>query len=147
METHFGDLITMEGSVLMGNSGGGTATYYTACLEHRFDGFMPSCALCTYRDSIVNIHHCTCNYVPRIARYFDMGDLAVMIAPKKLVVVSGKEDDIFPLFGVHEVYGEIERLYEAADAADHCALVEGEGGHRFYADDAWPVMKKLLRNK
>jgi hypothetical protein len=76
-----------------------------------------------------------------------MGDLAVMIAPKKLVVVSGKEDDIFPLFGVHEVYGEIARLYEAADAADHCALVEGEGGHRFYADDAWPVMKKLLRNK
>ncbi len=147
METHFGDLITMEGSVLMGNSGGGTATYYTACLEHRFDGFMPSCALCTYRDSIVNIHHCTCNYVPRIARYFDMGDLAVMIAPKKLVVVSGTEDDIFPLFGVHEVYGEIARLYEAADAADHCALVEGEGGHRFYADDAWPVMKKLLRNK
>lgn len=147
METHFGDLITMEGSVLMGNSGGGTATYYTACLEHRFDGFMPSCALCTYRDSIVNIHHCTCNYVPRIARYFDMGDLAVMIAPKKLVVVCGKDDNIFPLHGVRETFGIIGTLYEASDAPDGCALVVGEGGHRFYADDAWPVMKELLRNK
>ena len=147
METHFGDLITMEGSVLMGNSGGGTATYYTACLEHRFDGFMPSCALCTYRDSIVNIHHCICNYVPRIARYFDMGDLAVMIAPKKLVVVCGKDDNIFPLHGVRETFGIIGTLYEASDAPDGCALVVGEGGHRFYADDAWPVMKKLLRNK
>ena len=147
METHFGDLITMEGSVLMGNSGGGTATYYTACLEHRFDGFMPSCALCTYRDSIVNIHHCICNYVPRIARYFDMGDLAVMIAPKKLVVVCGKDDNIFPLHGVRETFSIIGTLYEASDAPDGCALVVGEGGHRFYADDAWPVMKELLRNK
>ena len=145
VEAHFSDLVTLRGSVLMGNSGGGTATYYTACLEHRFEGFMPSCALCTYGDSIVDIHHCTCNYVPRIARCFDMGDLAAMIAPKKLTVVCGEEDDIFPLFGVREVYAEIERLYAAAGAPGHCALVVGHGGHRFYADDAWPVMKALLK--
>ena len=144
IEAHFGDRITMEGSVLMGNSGGGTATYYTACLEHRFDAFMPSCAVCTYHDSIVVTHHCTCNYIPRIARSFDMGDLAVMIAPKKLVVVCGKEDDIFPIHGVRETFGIIETLYAASDAAGKCALVVGDGGHRFYADDAWPVMKGLL---
>lgn len=147
METHFGDLVTMEGSVLMGNSGGGTATYYTACLEHRFDGFMPSCALCTYRDSIVNIHHCTCNYIPRIARAFDMGDLAVMIAPKKLVVVSGNQDNIFPIHGVRETYGIIETLFAASGVPENCALVVGGEGHRFYADQAWPVMKKLLRGE
>lgn len=144
IETHFGDLITMKGSVLMGNSGGGTATYYTACLEHRFDGFMPSCAVCTYHDSIVVTHHCTCNYVPGIARHFDMGDLAVMIAPKKLVVVCGKDDGIFPLHGVKETFGIIEGLYAASDAPKNCALVIGHEGHRFYADAAWPVMKGLL---
>lgn len=147
MEAHFGDLITMKGSVLMGNSGGGTATYYTACLEHRFDGFMPSCALCTYRDSIIDIHHCTCNYIPRIARYFDMGDLSVLIAPNKLVIVSGAEDPIFPIGGVREVYAEIERLYAASGAEGSCALVVGQSGHRFYADDAWPVMKALLNKE
>ena len=144
MEAHFSDLVTLKGSVLMGNSGGGTATYYTACLEHRFDGFMPSCALCTYRDSIIDIHHCTCNYVPRIARFFDMGDLAVLIAPKKLVIVSGEEDPIFPLSGVREVYGIMDSLYKASGAEGGCALVVGKGGHRFYADDAWPVMKAML---
>ena len=144
IEAHFADLITMKGSVLMGNSGGGTATYYTACLEHRFDGYMPSCAVCTYHDSIVSIHHCTCNYVPGIARYFDMGDLAVMIAPKKLVVVCGKDDDIFPLPAVRETFGIIKGLYTASDAPDNCALVIGHEGHRFYADAAWPVMKGLL---
>ncbi len=144
VETHFGDSITMKGSVLMGNSGGGTATYYTACLEHRFDGFMPSCAVCTYHDSIVALHHCICNYIPGIARSFDMGDLAVMIAPKNLVVVCGREDGIFPIDGVKETYGIIEGLYAASEAAGHCALVVGESGHRFYADAAWPVMKGLL---
>lgn len=144
VETHFADIITLDQSVLVGNSGGGTTTYYAACLEHRFAGFMPSCAVCTYRDSIVNIHHCACNYVPGIMKYFDMGDLAVMMAPKKLVVVCGEKDDIFPLHGVRETFGIISGLYEAAGAGDQCALVIGEGGHRFYADAAWPVMHRLL---
>ncbi len=145
IEAHFSDLVTLKGSVLMGNSGGGTATYYTACLEDRFEGFMPSCAVCTYRDSIVAVHHCPCNYVPGIAKYFDMGDLAVMIAPKKLVVVCGKDDNIFPLHGVNETFGIIQKLYAGVDADDNCALIVGGAGHRFYADDAWPVMQKLLK--
>ena len=73
-----------------------------------------------------------------------MGDLAVMIAPKKLVVVCGKDDDIFPLHGVKETFGIIEDLYKASGEPDGCALVVGEGGHRFYADDAWPLMKEML---
>lgn len=144
IETHFADSITLQGSVLMGNSGGGTATYYAACLEHRFDGFMPSCAVCTYRDSIVAVHHCPCNYVPRIAEYFDMGDLAVLIAPKKLVIVCGKDDNIFPLNGVNETFDIVKKLYKGAGVPDNCALIVGYAGHRFYANEAWPVMKELL---
>ena len=144
VEAHFADIVTMKGSVLTGNSGGGTTTFYTACMEHRFDGFMPSCAVCTYRDSIIDLHHCTCNYIPNIASWFDMGDLAILIAPKKLVVVCGQHDDIFPLEGVRETFSIAQRLYRASGAEDACALVIGEGGHRFYADAAWPVMKRLL---
>ena len=145
IETHFADTVTLKGSVLMGNSGGGTATFYTACLEHRFDGFMPSCAISTYHDSIIALHHCTCNYIPRIAQYFDMGDLAILIAPKKLVVVCGAHDEIFPLHGVHKMFDIMKDLYRASGAEDACALVVGAEGHRFYADDAWPVMHRLLK--
>ncbi len=144
IEANFADTITLENSILMGNSGGGTTTYYTACLEHRFAGFMPSCAVCTYRDSIVAVHHCPCNYVPRIAEYFDMGDLALLIAPKKLVIVCGKDDSIFPLHGVNETFEIVKKLYAGMGVADNCALVVGYAGHRFYANEAWPVMKALL---
>ena len=128
----------------MGNSGGGTATYYAACMEPRIKVAMPSCAVCTYKDSIGAMEHCTCNYIPGIARYVDMGDLALMIAPRKLVVVAGKEDPIFPAKGVQESYDTIEKIYAAAGAPENCTLIWGEGGHRFYAKQGWAVFDKMM---
>lgn len=139
------DFIDKDNINLMGNSGGGTATYYAACIDERIRLAMPSCAVCTYKHSIAAMEHCVCNFIPNIANYFDMGDLAGLIAPRRLVVVNGINDDIFPNDGVLESYEIIKKMYEAAGAHDRCALVTGNGGHRFYADDAWPVAKKLMK--
>ena len=138
------DFIDKEKIVLMGNSGGGTATLYAAALDERIALAMPSCAVCTYKDSIAAMPHCVCNFVPNIANYFDMGDIGGLIAPRKLIVVNGKEDDIFPEAGVREAYSEIERLYRVAGVSENAALVTGDGGHRFYADDSWPVVHKMM---
>lgn len=137
------DFFDKDNIMLMGNSGGGTATYYAACIDERIKLAMPSCAVCTYKASIGALFHCACNFIPNIASYFDMGDLAGLIAPRKLIVVNGREDDIFPDEGVRESYELIEKLYKAAGAANSCTLVTGEGGHRFYADAAWAVLHKM----
>ncbi|MDR1630168.1 MAG: alpha/beta hydrolase family protein [Oscillospiraceae bacterium] len=129
---------------LMGNSGGGTTTFYTACLDERIVLAMPSCAVCTYDASIAAMRHCACNFVPRIREYFNMGDLAGLVAPRKLIVVAGKEDRIFPLHGVLESYETVKKMYEAAGATGNCRLVLGEGGHRFYAAQSWPVFHGLF---
>ncbi|MBQ7921404.1 MAG: alpha/beta hydrolase, partial [Clostridia bacterium] len=145
VEEKFSDIATLEGSVCVGNSGGGTATYYIACLEDRFSAYMPSCALCSFRDSIIAMQHCICNYVPGIGKYFEMGDLAMMIAPKKLVVVSGLHDNgCFPIHGAKAAFEIVQKCYKAAGAPDNCVQVIGEEGHRFYADAAWPVMHAML---
>ena len=138
------DFVDTDNICLMGNSGGGTATYYTACLEERIKLAMPSCAVCTYKHSIAAMEHCVCNFIPGIANYFDMGDLAGMIAPRALIVVNGINDPIFPDEGVRESYEIIKEMYKAAGAEDRCALVTGNGGHRFYADPSWPVVHKML---
>ena len=127
----------------VGNSGGGTITYFAACLDERIGIAMPSCYVCTWRDSIAAIDHCECNYIPGILRYFDIGDLACLIAPRPLIVVAGREDRIFPLPGVEEAYATIRDIYRTGGAADRCRLVVGEGGHRFYADLAWTVFRDL----
>ena len=87
--------ITFGGdAIFTGNSGGGTATIYASALLENIKVSMPSCALCTYKDSIGAMHHCTCNFVPNIAIDFDMGDLCGLIAPRKLIVVSGGQQGI-----------------------------------------------------
>ena len=53
----------------MGNSGGGTATYYAACMDERIKIAIPSCAVCTFIESIGIIRHCSCNYIPNMAKY------------------------------------------------------------------------------
>ena len=120
-----------------GNSGGGTATYYAAAMDERIKVAMPSCAVCTYKSSICNIYHCVCNYIPRISKFMEMGDVAAAIAPRKLIVINGKEDKIFPQAGVEECFATIKSIYTAAGVADNCALVTGQSGHRYYAAEAW----------
>ena len=79
-----------------------------------------------------------------VAKYFDMGDMAVMIAPKQMVIVSATEDEWFPLDGAKKAFEQVKEIYRAAGAEDKCAMVVGEGPHRFYAGLAWPVVFELL---
>jgi len=120
----------------MGNSGGGTATWYAAALEPRLSGAMPSCSICSYDRSIGDMSHCSCNYVPGIRQWFEMGDLAGLIAPRPLVVVAGKDDRIFPIDATRETFALIQKYYAAAGTPDACRLYVGAEGHRFYAE-AW----------
>ncbi len=134
--------IDTDNIAIMGNSGGGTATYYTTCVEPRIAAAMPSCAFCTIKDSIFAMHHCQCNYIPGYLKYFEMQDLALLIAPRPLVIVCGREDPIFPLHGVKAGYEEVKAIYDKLGASENLTLVIGDGGHRFYAPQGWAELKK-----
>lgn len=144
IEEHLSDYIDTQKIICMGNSGGGTTTFYAACYDERISLAMPSCAVCSYDDSIMAMYHCPCNFVPNIRKYFDMGDLGGLIAPRPLVVVCGDKDPIFPLHGVKKSFETIQKAYEKFGNKGNCQLVIGNGGHQFYPDDAWPVANKLL---
>ncbi len=123
--------------VCTGNSGGGTATYYLACLDERITVAAPSCSICSYEASIAAMPHCMCNHIPGVRKHFEMGDLAGLIAPRKLVIAAGRLDDIFPAEGTEKNFEAIKYVYECAGAPDACALLFGEGGHLNYADLLW----------
>ncbi len=139
------DCIDDADIMITGNSGGGTTAFYCACIDERIKYTVPSCSICTYKASIVNIEHCGCNYIPSVARYFDMGDLAGLIAPRGLIIASGENDKIFPIEGVIETFEIAKKLYKAADAENKVKHIIGSGGHRYYADlsfDALEAMRK-----
>jgi len=135
--------VEREGIACTGNSGGGTATYYLACMDERIALAAPSCAVCTYEASIAAMPHCMCNHIPGSRKYFEMGDLACLIAPRRLIVAAGREDKIFPLDGVEKTYDVIARIYRAAGAEGNCALVVGDGGHLNWADLIWAKAEEM----
>lgn len=133
-----------ERIICVGNSGGGTSTYYAACLDERIKVAIASCAVCTFKDSICAMPHCVCNFIPDIAKYMDMGDMAAAIAPRKLIVVNGEKDNIFPKSGVMQAFATIKKVYAAAGVSENCALVTGEEGHRFYKEKAWNRFDEMV---
>ena len=125
---------------VMGNSGGGTISLFSAALLARVRWAMPSCFFCTFRDSIMSIYHCMDNYVPNLYLWAEMPDVMGLFAPKPVVCVAGEEDPIFPVAAVRRAFKHLKGIYGAAGAKDKCRLVVGPEGHRFYADLAWPKM-------
>jgi dienelactone hydrolase len=129
----------------MGNSGGGTVTFYAACMDERIKLAVPSCSFCTYADSIMRIEHCADNYIPGILKVAETGELAGLIAPRRLLIVAGEQDDIVPIGGVREAYATAQSVFAAAGCQENIRLVVGPGGHRFYAAEAWPVIAQMMR--
>jgi dienelactone hydrolase len=130
---------------VMGNSGGGTISVFSAALLRRISFAMPSCYFCTFRDSIMAIGHCVDNYIPGLLKYAEMSDIMGLFAPGPVVIVAGEYDDIFPVRATRKAFRELKRIYAACGAEDRCHLVVGREGHRFYADKAWPVLSRELR--
>ena len=101
---------------------------------------MPSCAFCPYEESILNIYHCPCNYIPSAYKYFEMQDLAALIAPRRLVLIAGQKDNIFPIEGVRRGYKTVTDIYAAAGAPDACKLVETPEKHWWCVDLVWETI-------
>ena len=132
----------LENIIITGNSGGGTASFYATCVDERISVCAPSCSFCPYPESVLKFYHCSCNYIPQAYRWFDMQDLACLIAPRKLIIVAGKYDTAFLIEGVKRGYETIKRIYEKVDAKENCRLVETNKGHFWCEDIVWSAIKK-----
>jgi dienelactone hydrolase len=128
----------------MGNSGGGTAAFYAACLDVRIKAAMVSCSFCSYEKSIEVIEHCICNFIPGAKKWFEMADLTALITPRPLIVIAGRQDGIFPLEGVAGAFKTAEKIYADYGASDKLKLIIGEGGHRFYSEQGWKAFRAYM---
>lgn len=129
--------------IITGGSGGGTASFYAACYDERIKLCAPVCSFCSYKESILSIAHCSCNYIPFSYKYFDMHDLAALIAPRKLAIVTGKLDEIFPINGVERSYEVVKKIYARAGVPNNCSLSVTEEGHRWINDIVWDAINKI----
>ncbi len=139
--------IDMDDIFITGNSGGGTMSFYAACFDERIKFSAPSCSFCSYEASIMNWYHCSCNFIPRAYEWFEMQDLAGIIAPRKLLVIAGKEDAIFPIDGVKSAYETVQKIFQTAGASENCRLVETPKAHWWCEDIVWDNIAKMRGEK
>lgn len=141
----FKDQIDLDKIFLMGISGGGTATFYTACFDDRIKLAVPGYAFCTYEDSIMAMYHCPCNMIPSAMRYFEMGDLACLLNGKPVLFIAGNKDYLFPPKGVEKAFATAKAIYKAEGVEDKCRLLFTEQGHNWGGDAEWSAINEEIK--
>jgi len=129
----------------VGISGGGTCALFAAALEPRLRAVMLSCALNTFRDSIMSVSHCIDNYVPGILNWAEMYDLAGLIAPRPLFAEAGERDNIFPVAASRSTFERVSKIYETFGAAASFDNEFFDGAHRFWGKRGLPFLARHLK--
>ena len=132
--------------LMMGNSGGGMVTIFTAACDQRIGVAVPSCSFAPTLSQSGYIFHCDCNMVPGL---FDLGGLAGvagLIAPRHLLAVNGRKDTLFSQEAVEHAAATVQQIYNAANSPDHFEHRWGAEGHRFYKDLMWPFVLEAFQS-
>lgn len=130
---------------VLGHSGGGTVALYGAALNPRIKTVICSGYFCTFGGSVMAMKSCICNYIPGLLQVAEMPDIAGLIAPRPLVLVNGRRDEMIPIAASQKAFRHLKRIYAACGAGDRCKLVIGPEGHRFYSAPGWRAMEKYLQ--
>lgn len=128
--------------LIMGSSGGGTASYYAAAYDERIKICVPICSLCTFKESIFRFYHCSCNYIPKAYKYFDMQDISCLIAPRELVIINGEMDTGFLIEGARKGFETVKKVYKKAKAQEFSRLVIMPYGHYLHVPTVWGEIRK-----
>lgn len=92
----------------IGLSGGGLQTLYLAALDDRVSCAVISGYFYGVKDALlVMADNCDCNYVPHLWEYADMGDLAALIAPRPLLIETGRQDPLNGSRGLENVFEQM----------------------------------------
>ena len=127
-----------------GLSGGGTVALFWAALEPRIRLAIVAGYYCTFADSIHSIHHCLCNCVPHMLEWGEMREIAALIAPRPLLVISGTKDPIFPIEATRRAYSDLEPVYNLLDARRDLEKDFFDGPHAWSNRKTLPFLKKHI---
>lgn len=115
---------------VMGLSGGGTMTLWTALCDARFKAAEIIC----YSDlwalfGIRDINYCGSQIAPRFIERIDLPDLQGLLAPLPLLINVGANDRCFHPENAMHCFARVKAPYAAAGAVDRLHLDLFAGGH------------------
>jgi dienelactone hydrolase len=138
------DFVAPDRLGMVGLSGGGTVTTFTAAVDERVKCTCISGYTCTWLGSIMAMNHCPCNFIPGILEWAENYDVAGLIAPRALIVEAGDKDPIFPLPAVEAAWEKLECIFGVYGARDKLDLDVFSGDHQFSGTKSYDFFTKHL---
>ena len=121
----------------MGFSGGGMQALWLAAMEDRVKYTITSGYFYGYKDSLLELNgNCSCNYVPHLWEYIDMGDLGALVAPRPMMIESGAKDHLNGKRGIANVVEQVDiakEAYKLFNSEQNIVHRIGESEHRWQA--------------
>lgn len=115
---------------IMGFSGGGMISFLTAVLDLRIRAAVIAGYPNTFKDSILAVQHCVCNYIPGMLAHAELPEWLGLISPRPLFVESGTDDRIFPEQGFRVAADQLREIYRRDGAEDRLMADLFPGRHQ-----------------
>ena len=100
------------------------------------------------KDSLLRLStNCSCNYVPGLWQLADMGDIGALLAPRPLLVETGRDDRLNGERGVLNVTEQRDitrQAYALLGVEDRLAHAVFSGGHRWDGAAVLPWLARWL---
>jgi len=130
---------------MVGISYGGTATLFTAAVDTR----VAAAVVSGYFSSWAESHKMPWNMCGSQVLFGMLGrleheDLGALVAPRPLLVETGRYDDLFPVAAATEAVRRTRLVYAHFDAPDRLVHDVFGGGHQWHGIEAEPFLARWL---
>jgi dienelactone hydrolase len=133
----------------IGLSGGGLQTLWLAAIDERVECAIVSGYFYGVKDSLLTLsNNCDCNYVPHLWETADMGDLGALIAPRPLLIESGRQDPLNGPRGIDNVleqYAIARQAYSILDVKGRLDISLFDGPHMWHGAQMLQWLNRWLR--
>lgn len=133
-----------------GLSVGGYRSFVLAALDPRIKAAVDVCWMASYKTQLDEhlTHSMGFSFlIPGMYRFFDLPDLAALIAPRSLSVIGGSQDRLFPLAGMQAAHATIAKCYAKAQSPTNQKCTMYDSPHEFNLKmqaDTWEWLRPRL---
>jgi dienelactone hydrolase len=129
----------------VGFSYGGTMSLFLAACDERVAAVVVSGYFSSWAESHkMPWNMCGSQVLPRMLGNMEHADVGALIAPRPLLVSTGRDDPLFPVASATDSVARLRRVYRhvGADADLEHEIFEGE--HQWHGDAAYPFLDERL---
>lgn len=140
--------VDSENLGVMGLSGGGTMTLWSALCDERIKATEIICysdlwAAFGFRD----LNYCGMQVAPGLHSLVDVPDLQGLLAPRPLLIDIGLLDDCFKIETSSQCFERLSQIYDAANASAHLELDLFPDNHGWGGNKSRAFFNRHLRGK